>query len=123
MLLICSLCSLCLCVLCADPLPNDYHPGGGVNLATKICVVLSGVRLLDHIRCLPSGEKTGRPSKPSAEGDARLVRAVVAHGVELVVLVAVGAGGVDDVLAVGVAVRAPVDVGVVGELPLVGRCR
>lgn len=36
---------------------------GGVKRAATSWVVLSLVRLLDHISQLPSGEKTGRPSK------------------------------------------------------------
>src|SRR3954462_1318930 len=42
-----------------------YQSVGGWNRARNSCVVLSAVRLLDHIRYFPSGEKTGRPSKRS----------------------------------------------------------
>src|SRR5688500_18573462 len=43
----------------------DADQSGIVNRARKTCVVLSAVRLLDHINDFPSGEKTGRPSNPS----------------------------------------------------------
>ena len=49
------------------PCQGNYEPFGIVNRAMKTWVVLSAVRLLDHIRYFPSGEKTGRPSKPSVK--------------------------------------------------------
>ncbi len=56
-------------------------------------------------------------------GDSGVVGAVVAHHVQLVVSVAVTAGGVDEVVVVGVPVWAPVDVLVVGELVFFGHTR
>src|SRR5262249_17399462 len=41
------------------------NPSGSLKSARKICDVLSGPRLEVHISHWPSGEKTGRPSKPS----------------------------------------------------------
>src|SRR5439155_16607442 len=53
-------------------------------------------------------------------GDSGFLAAVVAHQIQLIVGVAVGAGGVDEVLSVGMPIGAPVNVGVVGELVLLG---
>src|SRR5438552_19213353 len=50
---------------------------------------------------LTIGRKDGQDVGPVAEGDARLARAVATHQVQLVIRVAVLAGGVDDVPAVG----------------------
>ncbi len=48
-----------------DELLAALRFGACSNAAMKICEFFSGVRPLVHASFLPSGEKTGSPSKPS----------------------------------------------------------
>src|SRR5689334_17451390 len=57
------------------------------------------------------GAEGGQAVEPLAVGDPLLGAVVDVHQVELVILMAVPAGRVDDVAAVGVPVRPPVDEG------------
>src|SRR5262249_47269421 len=53
------------------------------------------------------------------KSDSRLAQAIIAHQPEIVILVILTAGGVDDVLSIRMPAWAPIDAAVMRELPLV----
>ena len=73
----------------------------------ELALVVGGPAAGGPHQPLAVGAEDRQAVEALAEGDPLLLAGVDVHQVDLVVLVAVAAGGVDDVAAVGVRSRAP----------------
>ena len=79
--------------------------------------VISGALARPH-QIISIGRENRLAIKLRIERQARLVRAICAHQVQLIIRWAEHAGRIDDVPAIGVPIGLPVDVRVIGELRL-----